>query len=194
VGRFRRTRKGIELRLDRAEAALVQQLVAELTALLAEPGSAGADSGGGLARSAEDPWDFLARLGALDPPPPVPPSDPVLARLLPDGYRDDPVAAAELRRYTEPELRRGKLAAAATVLETLDAESGRLLLDEPAAEAWLGVLNDLRLAVGTRLDVSEETYAELDRVPADSPRGAALGVFGWLGWLQETLVEALSFG
>ena len=189
MGRFRRTRRGVELRLDAAEAEMLRQLLTELTELLGPvdgPPAAGS--------AARDPLE--AMVGMADPasPPPELPVDPVLARLLPDGYRDDPVAAAELRRYTEPELRREKLAAATAVLAALPATGGRLTLDTAAAGRWLGALNDLRLALGTRLEVTEDTYAELDRLPEDSPQAAALGIFAWLGWLQETLVAALARG
>ncbi|HVE63163.1 MAG TPA: DUF2017 domain-containing protein [Mycobacteriales bacterium] len=121
--------------------------------------------------------------------------DPVLARLFPDGYRDDPEAAAELRSLIQDDLRAGKRAALQTVLDGLSSRNtkGRVLLDTEAASAWLGGLNDLRLSLGTRLGVTEETYDELD-LPApdgDDPRRQALEIYAWLGWLQESLVETL---
>jgi len=77
------------------------------------------------------------------------PADPILARLLPDAYADDPDASSEFRRYTELSLRSGKVAAAQTVLETLPADGGRIRLSEPDAQAWLRALNDVRLALGS---------------------------------------------
>lgn len=116
------------------------------------------------------------------------PDDPVLARLFPDAYRDDPAAAEDFRRYTEGELRTGKRDSTRALLASLPSGGGRLVLDEATAVSWLAVLNDLRLALGTRLSVTED-----EPEPAlDDPRRGPLAVYGWLGWLQETLVETLS--
>jgi hypothetical protein len=128
------------------------------------------------------------------------PDDPALARLLPDAYRpdasDDPrfdadEAATDFRRYTEHDLRAGKRAHAVTVLEALAAlgGAGRLRLDRAAADAWLGTLNDLRLVLGTRLEVSEDTYEQPP--PDDDEIAHALQVYSWLGWLQESLLDCL---
>ncbi len=73
-------------------------------------------------------------------------------------------------------------------LAPLTGTGGRLLLDRDEADAWLGCLNDLRLVLGTRLEVTEET--ELD-LRDDDPRAQALQVYGWLGWLQESLLSCL---
>ena len=70
--------------------------------------------------------------------------------------------------------------------QTADRE--RLGADE--ADAWLRALNDLRLVLGTRLDVQEDTFAS--EPDLNDPRGQALAVYGYLSWLQEQLVEALS--
>lgn len=112
---------------------------------------------------------------------------PVLARLLPDGYRDDPAAAAELREMTEPDLRAGKRAAARTLLETA-RDGGPLLLDEEAAEQWLAAVNDLRLALGTSLAVTEDDDTP---DPDEEPERA---LYLALGYLQELLVDALAAG
>ena len=77
----------------------------------------------------------------------------------------------------------GHLAALDTVEGTADAE----LLDEEQLAAWLSALNDLRLVLGTRLDVTEE----MDAVPDDHPRAGAFAVYSYLGWLQEQVVAAL---
>lgn len=183
AARFKRTRRGIELRLAAGEVCILTDLVAELTALLAEDPAAG-------------PVDPLEELTGLSSTPRTTPADPALARLFPDAYRDDREAADEWRRYTETELRTGKRQHAGTVAGGLAglAEGGRLVLDEDAATAWLGTLNDLRLTLGTRLSVTEDSYAEIERLDPRTPRAQALSVFGWLGWLQETLLECLSRG
>jgi hypothetical protein len=111
--------------------------------------------------------------------------------LFPDGYADDPKAAAELRSLIQDDLRDGKIASAHTVLDTL-AElppTGQLRLDAEQSTAWLGTLNDLRLTLGTALDVTEETDFEPES--DDEPANFALGVYVFLGWMQECLVESL---
>ncbi len=174
--RFRKTRRGVEAAPDQVEAAVLRRCVEDLLELLGE-GAEGSD----------DPLEALLGIptGAV-----AAPSDPALARLLPDAYPgDDPGASTEFRRYTEGDLRAGKRAHCTTVLATLPG-SGRLVLDREQADAWLGCLNDLRLVLGTRLEVTEETgLHEVD--PAD-PRSQALQVYGWLGWLQESLLSCLT--
>jgi hypothetical protein len=120
------------------------------------------------------------------------PDDPVLARLLPDAYRDDDAAASEFRRYTEHGLRSGKVAAAQTVLDTLPASGGRVLLTEEQAQAWLRSLNDVRLALGVRFDVTEDRDEMLDRAGQGGPEASGLLVYDWLSQLQSTLVQAIS--
>jgi hypothetical protein len=119
------------------------------------------------------------------------PDDPVLARLLPDAYPDDAAAAGEFRRYTESGLRSGKVAAARTVLDTLPEDGGRIRLSGEQAQAWLRSLNDIRLALGVRLEVTEDREDMLERAGHDSPQAAGLWIYDWLTLLQETLVEAL---
>jgi hypothetical protein len=122
----------------------------------------------------------------------TPPDDPVLARLLPDAYPDDPAAAGEFRRYTESGLRSGKVAAARTVLDTLPEDGGRVRLSADEAQAWLRSLNDIRLALGVRLEVTEDRQAMLERTAQGGPQAAGLWIYDWLTLIQETLVEALS--
>jgi len=144
---------------------------------------------GGPQAGTDDP---LAGMGTE----PGSPADPALARLLPDGYRDDPAAAGELRRLTESSLRAEKVRNAQAVLDALPAGGGNVVLAGPdAADVWLRALNDVRLALGTRLQVTEELdlAAEIEADP-DSPRSYALAVYDWLGWLQETLIQAVSAG
>jgi hypothetical protein len=120
------------------------------------------------------------------------PQDPVLARLLPDGYRDDPAAAGEFRKYTEPALRSAKHQAAREMLDTLPAAGGKIQLSGEQALAWLKALNDVRLALGVRLGVTEEFEAQWSRLKPDDPQWAAFEVYAWLGAVQESLVQALS--
>src|SRR5712691_6074849 len=111
----------------------------------------------------------LAALEAMVPGPGAdqPPEDPVLARLLPDGYRDDPAAAGEFRKYTEPALRSAKHAAAREMLDTLPDAGGRIQLTQDQALSWLKALNDVRLALGVRLGVTEDFEEQWGRLKPD---------------------------
>ncbi len=120
------------------------------------------------------------------------PDDPVLARLLPDGYRDDPDAAEEFRKYTEPGLRSTKQQAALQMLDTLPDAGGRIQLTSEQAQAWLKALNDVRLALGVRLDVTEDFEQQWGKLGRDDPQWAAYEVYAWLGAVQESLVQALA--
>ena len=176
--RFKRRRATVTADLDPGEAGLLAALAEDLLGLLGD----GAPEG-------QDP---LAAIVGMTSGPVAVPDDPALARLLPDAYADDDSAAAEFRRFTEQDLREGKRASATTVLATLApllGRGGRLALDRDQVDDWLGALNDLRLVLGTRLEVTEET--ELD-VPDDDPHAQALLVYGWLGWLQESLLSCIS--
>ena len=120
------------------------------------------------------------------------PEDPVLARLLPDAYRDDPEAAGEFRRYTEPALRSAKHAAAQEMLDTLPDAGGRIQLTQDQALSWLKSLNDVRLALGVRLGVTEDFEEQWARLKPDDPQWTAFEVYAWLGAVQESLVQALA--
>jgi hypothetical protein len=113
--------------------------------------------------------------------------DPVLARLLPEGHRGDPELAADYRELTEASLRHGKADDLATVRATLPDGGGEVRLDPDQAAAWLRT-NDLRLALGVRLDVTEETEPP-DEVTGDEDQ--QLVVYYWLTALQGSLVDAL---
>jgi hypothetical protein len=134
----------------------------------------------------------LAALLSNDPDP----DDPAVERLFPDVYPEDPAEAAEFRRFTEADLKAAKLEQAKTVLEDLLESGGEIRLPEEKADLWLRALTDVRLALGTRLGVEDETdiEAELDaavgRNPT-SPRVGQLSVYAYLTYLQESLVGAL---
>lgn len=124
---------------------------------------------------------------------PVLPDDPVLARLLPDGYHDDPDAAREFRRFTESGLRSAKVQAAQTLLATLPMDGGKIKLSAEHGEAWLRSLNDVRLALGVRLGVAEGfDEPEYDVTLKDPSFAYIVFIYHWLSELQESLVTALS--
>ncbi|TQN44235.1 uncharacterized protein DUF2017 [Blastococcus colisei] len=117
--------------------------------------------------------------------------DPVIARLLPDGHRGDPEAAADYRELTEASLRSGKADDLATVRATLPEAGGEVRLDADQAAAWLRSTNDLRLALGTRLEISEETEPPEEIAGEEDQQ---LAVYYWLTALQGSLVDALVAG
>ena len=169
--------------LTAEEAQLLRLLTADLRALLdqADGGSEGGEPA--------DPLEELTGIGDTSQPP-TRPSDPALARLLPEGYRDDPEAAAELRRLTHSDIRDAKQRSAAVLMDTVPAEGGRVRLDEELVMAWTAALNDLRLVLGTRLDVTEETEPFGGLAP-DDPSAAPFAVYHWLTGLQDDLVSTL---
>jgi hypothetical protein len=176
--RFKKQRGGgVRADVDPVEVDVLTAVAGDLLVLLGEQEDASTDP--------------LAAMVGLSDGPVAPPDDPALARLLPDAYGDDAAAATEFRRYTEGDLRAGKRANAREVLATLTplaGTGGRLVLDRDQVDAWLGCLNDLRLVLGTRLEVTQETERELD---PDDPRAQAMQVYGWLGWLQESLLSCV---
>ena len=113
------------------------------------------------------------------------PGDSSLRRLFPPAYEEEDDERA-YRDLMGGELLDGRRAALDVVARTLDHD--RLSAEE--ADAWLRALNDLRLALGTRLDVKEDTFAE--ELRRDDPRAPALAVYGYLSWMQEQLIEAVS--
>jgi len=111
--------------------------------------------------------------------------DPTLRRLFPTAYPDDDQRDREYRSMVHDDLLARRHAALDIVESTLSATR----LDEERLLAWMGAVNDLRLVLGTRLDVSEES----DLVPhPDDPDAGALAVYGYLGFLLESMVSALS--
>ena len=115
------------------------------------------------------------------------PEDPSLRRLFPPAY-EDADDEAEYRRLMGDELAAGRLRALQVLEETADRDR----LSAAEAQAWLTALNDLRLALGTRLDVEEGTL--LDGLDPRDPRAPELAVYAYLSWLEEQLVAALSAG
>jgi Domain of unknown function (DUF2017) len=166
---------GVLLTITPEEAAVVRSLVRQLLELMGGPRPKGRDDG-------------LPDISLSDNT--EAPEDPALARLFPDAYRDDGAAAAEFRRYTEAGLRDGKRAAAELVLTTL-GDGGLVELDAEQAQIWLRSLNDLRLALGTRLEITEESMERMGRLDWNDPRHAPYAAYDWLTYLQEDLVRAL---
>jgi hypothetical protein len=182
MGRVRRRGSLVRVDLEPVEAGLLASLARQVVDLL-----------GGDPEPSEDPLQRIVGMPTAQRV--AAPEDPVLRRLLPDGYADDPDAANEFRRLTDNDLRAEKVAALEQVLDSLDGTTEhevRVELNEPDAELWLHALADVRLALGTRLDVTEEMTDQRHHLPPEDPRAQELMVYDWLSWLQESLVEAVS--
>ena len=179
---------GAAVALDEVEISILRSLAVQLLELIG-PGEEPAQG--------EDPLASLFAEGPSEPP-----ADPALARLFPNAYGDDDDElreySSEFRRFTENDLRSRKREDGVAMVRTLDTlvsvgEGGAVLkLTPDECRHWLGALNDLRLTIGTRLEVSDEDESgELYRLPDSDPRKPMVMAYLWLGALQETLVEAL---
>lgn len=179
-------RKGDKIlgEMDRQEAAVLRGLVSQIEDML-------------RTRASETPQDELAELTGIRTGATTAPDDPILSRLLPDFHRldtDSPSkadldSAAALRSLHEPDLLDLKTGVAGVVLETCPEGGGWIRLTLEQAEAWLSALNDVRLALGIALDVTEDMP---DDLADDDPRAPHLTVYHWLTWMQESLVHALA--
>lgn len=172
---------------DRQEASLLRGLVTQIRDIL-------------VARSTEAPQDELTELTGIRTGSPTPPDDPILRRLLPDFHRMDDAqvamdaeryadSAAALRSLHEPELVELKSGVAEVLLDTLPPSGGKVSIDAEQAAAWLSALNDVRLALGTAIGVTEDLPEQL---PENDPRAPHLGVYHWLTWVQESLIQAVA--
>nr|WP_232842246.1 DUF2017 family protein [Terrimesophilobacter mesophilus] len=112
--------------------------------------------------------------------------DPAIVRLLPDAYPEDPAASAEFRRFTAGGLVERKIANADTLMVTLSdsIETGVLRLDPQQAGAWLRSLTDIRLTLASRLGIESD-----DQAPSSD--AILQDLYDWLGFLQNSLVEAV---
>jgi len=188
---------GASVWLSAGEATLLRTLVVPVMELLNDPARPApppeaAWSEPGQDESADLFDDLEKMFNETTAAPPEAPADPVLARLLPDAYQDDPEAAGEFRKYTESSLREAKKYFAQTLLETLPPKGGRVKLTAEQARDWLRALNDVRLMFGVRLEVTEDFEDQLTSLDPKDPRVAAFQVYGWLGGVQESLVRAIA--
>ena len=172
------------------EADLLRSLASQIVELLHHEAAVPDD---------RDPLEVLMDFSG----PTTAPEDPVLARLFPTAYVEDEEAAAEFRRFTEGTLREGKARAAGTILDTLEEaglpdeldEDGLTIdveMDEATAQTWMRSFTDIRLALATRLGVEDGDEEYWYSLPDDDPRAQAHDIYEWVGWLQETLIGALS--
>ena len=165
------------IQFDETEKEVLINLCEQIIELLAERTDHGHD----------DPLAAMVGITSHDSPP----DDEVLHRLLPNAYADE-VDASEFRRYTESTLRGKKQAHAMSIRMALKSSpEGDVELDHEGANFWLVGLNDIRLALGVRLKIENNDYEHLELLAPDDPLRGVFAVYTWLGWLQETLLEAL---
>ena len=167
------------------EAGLLQNLVTSMLGMLEE-------------RESSSPADELEELTGMRTGHSQPPQDDTMKRLLPDFYRsqtDHPAGSgtaeslnSALRSLREPEIIDAKRQAAQRLLETVPDGGGKFELNEDDAHAWATAVNDVRLALGTILDVGPDGP---DRLPPEHPMAGHLDVYHWLTVLQEYLVLGL---
>lgn len=179
---FRPVPGGASAFFEQPQAGVVRSLVSQVAELV----SADAETG----EEATEIGNLEAELGLSSHA--EAPDDPVLARLLPDAYSDNPEAAAEFRRYTEETLRSGKVASAQVVLASLPPGGGEVRLSEPECQQWLRALNDVRLALSVRLGITDEDDDLTENLELDDPRSAYVWVYQWLAYLQDSLLDALT--
>ncbi len=177
---FRRRMGRLTLTLQPDEAQLLANVVDQVRQLLAQ-------------RRAEAPEDPLNSLTGMPTAPGSAPTDPALARLLPDFHRGDERLAGGLRVLYEPELIAAKDRAAVVMLDSLPLGGGTVRLTEETADHWLTALNDVRLALGVRLGiVGDDAEPDLDQPELGETGAAAYGVYRWLSAVQDSLVTALT--
>ena len=116
------------------------------------------------------------------------PQDPVLRRLFPSAFLDDERATAEFDSVVRDDLVGQRLAA----IETLERTVGSDRLSEEELSAWLASVNDLRLVLGVRLAVTEESSPE--EFSGDPETEQAYALYAYLSYLEEEMVEALGGG
>lgn len=167
------------------EAELLHSLVTSMVGMLEERESSG-------------PADELEEITGMRTGNSQPPQDDTMKRLLPDFYRphtDHPAGSgtaeslnSALRSLHEPEIIDAKLKAAQRVLATIPKDGGKFELTEDDAHSWAAAVNDVRLALGTMLDVGPNGPEVL---APDHPMAGHMDVYQWLTVLQEYLVLGL---
>jgi len=164
------------------EASLLQNLATSMVGMLDD-------------RESSSPADELEEITGMRTGHSSPPQDETMKRLLPDFFRpqtEHPAGSgtaeslnSALRTLHEPEILEAKREAAQRLLDTLPEDGGKFELSEDDAQAWAAAVNDIRLALGTMLGISQDGPQDL---PPDDPMVGHLDVYQWLTVLQEYLV------
>ncbi|GAB2596065.1 DUF2017 domain-containing protein [Microlunatus antarcticus] len=189
--KFVRRRGVLTTGLSPYEVELLTSLVRQVVELVSD----GEPEGFATPDPSADPFEALTAGLQVDPDEPEVSDDPVLRRMFPNAYPHDADASSDFRRFTERGLRTTKVTDAGVVLEDLDATragSTDLRVAPEHVEAWLRTLTTVRIAVATRLGVTDAESAEqLADLDESDPRSYMVSVYDWLGFAQETMVGAL---
>jgi len=188
LAKVSRRARGPRMQLRDDEVLVISHLLDELDGLLG-----GGDPPAQAAREGTDGDDDVIAGLNWSTDPVVTPSDPALLRLLPDAYPDDAEATEEFRRYTDATLRDGMHADLLAVRESLlvIGENGHASLDDDVAQAWLRVLNRVRLVLAVRLGIENASdHDDLAVIDADDPRTGPFLLFEWAGYLLSDLLAA----
>ncbi|MCT1459981.1 DUF2017 domain-containing protein [Aestuariimicrobium sp. p3-SID1156] len=194
MGRFRHIGSEVWLQVDRDELQLLSQSVSEYITLIDDGRPVGPQP---HELSEDDPFAAWERSFGQEPS--IEDEhldderDPVTERLFPPAYIDDPEAASDYRRFTEPEQRAAKLSAAQVVLDDLGKVSrGEVRIRQEHIDAWLKTLNSLRLVLSVMLGITDEiTSHDVAERPDEDPRAWLHTFYSWLGWMLESLLECV---
>jgi hypothetical protein len=120
-------------------------------------------------------------------------TDPAIARLLPDAYRDDADSSREFRQFTERSLASRKVSNAQVLVDSLEhTGDGEVLLDDADAQSWLRAISDIRLAIAARLGIEHDDDAgALGDGSAEEETALLREVYDWLAYVLESLVNAI---
>jgi len=115
------------------------------------------------------------------------PDDARLRRLFPTAYHENPEHDAEYQGYMRDELTQSRSASIVVVKEVLESTD---LITAAQLHAFMTVLNNLRLVLGTLLDVGEDDFE--NDIDENDPAFGQWQLYGYLGWLMEWTISALS--
>lgn len=185
MSRFKKSGSQILITLADYEEAVLESMVEQLIGLL---------EGEGVRAPTDDSfaqWEAdMAEPGGMDT------TDPVIARLFPPAYRDDPMAEQEFRRFTETAQRRTRIEQAQLVLHALlETNAGRdpAIVRKVDAEAWLKTIAAIRLSLSVRLGIeSADDIEQLEQLDDNEPRAVLYNMYEWLGYFLEGLLDRLS--
>jgi hypothetical protein len=189
MSKVRRRGDRLVVTLTTEEATVLGALAGQVARLLGDPDSSDA----GIDADVDADVDPLEAIVGRSGGPADAPDDPALRRLLPDAYADD-ASAGEFRRLMDNQLRGLKSDALQRMIGDIrSAGSGGepVALTPADVEIWLQAINDVRLVLGTRLEVTEDMTESWDTLDPADPRTSLLLAYDWLGWLQESMVDAL---
>lgn len=195
---FRRERGRVACLFEESEVSLLAGLLGQLIELLLDEGNGAAGPGTRwLSQPAEEDDIFIRLEREMTPHPDffeeAPNLDPVLQRLFPDPYPDDPEASHDFQRFTHAAQLDDKVGSARLMLSDLRStcDKGRCAVPDEHAMAWLKSLTNVRLALAVRLGIEDAEDADrAAELPDEDPRSWIYAIYEWLGWVQESLLAA----